>query len=152
MIIAVDPGINGSLTVIKYDLSIELCVDLPVLESRGVRTLDFEKTLSIIKPFQLTLGIIEDVSSAPEQGVASTFKFGYASGFLYGLLLAHCPMVKRIKPSVWKSVLGLTSDKRKSIVKANEIFPGTTHFKKVKDHNKAEAALLGYVAYKMFQK
>lgn len=144
MIISIDPGINGAISIITYDRKLILCRDLPTLEARGSKTLNFNECVEILKPYDLTFGIIEDVGAAPEQGVASTFKFGYAAGFLYGLLLTKCNMVKRVKPSVWKPSLGLNSDKRQSICMANEVFPSTEYFKKIKSHNKAESALLGH--------
>lgn len=53
-----------------------------------------------------------------------------------------------VQPSVWKSVMGLTKDKKKSLALARELFPMAADLlTKVKDHDRAEALLLAEYAY-----
>jgi hypothetical protein len=78
----------------------------------------------------------------PKQGVASTFKFGTA----YGALLAVTALCEipthLVSPRKWKTHFALDSDKEKSRALAIRLWPGCGFFSRVKDHGRAEAALL----------
>jgi crossover junction endodeoxyribonuclease RuvC len=104
-----------------------------------------DKFFDVVSKFKIGVAIIEEVHSAPEQGIASTFKFGFSSGLLNGVMIGLGIPIKRVRPAIWKNILGLTQDKKLSIQKANEIYPNTPYFKRMKDHNKAESALLAYL-------
>lgn len=77
----------------------------------------------------------------PEQGVTSTFRFGYGAGVVRGVCDTLAIPVILIKPSVWKVALNLTRDKADSVALANKLFG--PHFKK-RDDGPAEAALIAY--------
>jgi len=151
MIIGIDPGVNGAFTIINFNKNILMCADLP-LQDKESKHLDGEKFKNIIESFNIKLVIVEDVHSAPKQGVASTFKFGYSAGLLTGIMIGKNAQVKKVRPYIWKQLLGLGMDKKQSLDLANKIFPDTNYFKLVKDHNKAESALLAYFGIRAWEK
>lgn len=143
MIIGIDPGVNGAFTLMDFNKNIILCSDLP-LQDKETKHLDGEVFYNMISGFDISLAIIEDVHSAPKQGVASTFKFGYSSGLLTGVMIGKNIKIQKVKPYIWKHLLTLGTDKKESLAMANKLFPDTNLFKMVKDHNKAESALIAY--------
>lgn len=143
MILGIDPGVNGAYTILDINKNIIACRDLPLLDKES-KHLDGEYFCDLIKGFDIKLAIIEDVHSAPKQGVASTFKFGYSAGLLTGIILGMNIPIKKVRPYIWKHLLNLGTDKKESLALANRLFPNNDCFKLVKDHNKAESALIAY--------
>lgn len=68
---------------------------------------------------------IERVSAMPKQGVSSTFKFGDATGFARGLLVANRIPYDRVTPRQWQAALGCLSKGNKNVTKAKaqQLFP-----------------------------
>lgn len=77
----------------------------------------------------------------------SNFRLGYCSGVLTTVTTLSCPRtVIYMSPMAWKKYYGLKGGKEgkeQSRLKAIELFPDYEHcFKRKKDHNRAEAALI----------
>lgn len=105
------------------------------------------------------LAVVETPHSLPSDGHVGAFTFGKACGMVEGLLhgmgIAQIPVV----PAVWKSLLGLSSVKSRSIAKAQELFletdiggEGHILFESPMRHadGRAEAALLAYLGAHRF--
>jgi crossover junction endodeoxyribonuclease RuvC len=89
--------------------------------------------------------VVERVASMPKQGVASTFKFGMATGIIHGVLAACDVPVHLVTPSVWKRGMGLIgADKEASRALALRLFPQVTGLDRKMDHGRAEALLMGH--------
>jgi crossover junction endodeoxyribonuclease RuvC len=158
LILGIDPGITGALA--WYDIEtgkLENVVDMPTLSVKH-RTKKNKKVLDVYslgllidsRAMKTEACALEKVSAAPHQGVSSTFNFGYVAGQTNGLVAgANIPIIM-VYPTVWKTYFGLTGrDKKQSLELANEFFPNKHKwFKKVKDHNRAEAALIAYFCAK----
>lgn len=91
-----------------------------------------------------------------QQGVASTFQTGLGYGVWLAALFAAGFDPRIVKAQEWKGPLGLDADKKKSIAKAQALFPGADFRplerapkSRVPDHNKAEAALLAITARRL---
>lgn len=143
----VDPGIEGAIAV--FDLrknDLVTLFDVPVIEFKDKKSrIDLEKLSFFLDIYrdQVLAAIIEEVNSAPDQGVASTFRFGFASGVLSGAISASGTPINYVRPAAWKPMLGLSRDKKDSLKKCRERFKNHgCFFKRRKDHNRAEAALL----------
>lgn len=67
--------------------------------------------------------IVEQVSSMPKQGVASTFKLGKGAGYVEGVLAARRIPYQLVVPRKWKGEYGLNSDKKKSVEVCKKLFP-----------------------------
>ncbi len=89
--------------------------------------------------------VIEKVHSMPKQGVTSSFNFGFNAGVVQGMAYAFGLPVVLVPPQTWKHFYNLDSDKKKSLVKARELFKDFDHyFTRVKDDGRAEAALMAW--------
>ncbi|WP_139247225.1 crossover junction endodeoxyribonuclease RuvC [Hyphomicrobium sp. NDB2Meth4] len=83
---------------------------------------------------------IEDVFSSPQMGVVSSFSFGEGKGILKGIAAGRGITPSYITPSVWKRDIGVTAEKRSSILKAKRLFPFQQ--KMLTSEGKCEAALI----------
>jgi len=94
----------------------------------------------LISDYQLVCAAVERVGASPQMGVSSAFKFGKGDGIIEGVLVACGLKIIHVEPSVWKRKAGLSTDKKASIIKANELFDGAFPMK----DGTAEAALIAY--------
>lgn len=151
MIIGIDPGFSGAIAFLEKD---RLAIfDLPLTLFMNRKQIDGQEFSSLIIEHihLIEFAVIEDVNSMPNQGVVSTFRFGYSAGILLGVLQAHGIRVLRVKPAVWKTALNLSRDKKKSLQLARKTFPDYQfYFKRAKDDGRAEAALLAQFAKESF--
>lgn len=97
--------------------------------------------------------VMEDVSvMGGHEGRVAMFRFGETKGLLTGLLWSYFPDIPHLflKPNVWKPAMGLTRNKRLSIDLAQKTWPDDVAlFRRVKDADRAEAALLGLCGLKI---
>jgi len=155
--LAIDPGVNAAVALVKLEKGtkielLEFPMSVPIWdEERAFAT--SVNLLPLIHRWVVEWGIpdiivIEKVHSMPEQGVASTFKFGLCTGVAKGALEAYFierggnPGMVEVNPAVWKRALGLTKEKKTSLALARTLF-GRQYFPKASHHNEAEAALMG---------
>jgi crossover junction endodeoxyribonuclease RuvC len=97
----------------------------------------------MIRKYGPTIAIVESVGSRPGQGVVSTFKFGTAYGVVQGVIGALQIPVEFVSPQRWKKHFHLNGDKEQARAKAQQLFPVcAASFQRVKDHGRAEAALI----------
>jgi crossover junction endodeoxyribonuclease RuvC len=154
MIIGIDPGFTGAIAFLADTRSLEI-YDMPTHLIMGRKQVDGEELAFLLGEIRkgrhkIQYAAVEDVSAMPEQGVTSTFRFGYSAGIVMGVLQALEIKVLRVKPSVWKPALGLSSDKKKSLALARKRFPQyKAYFKRAMDDGRAEAALLAHFAREM---
>ncbi len=156
MIIGIDPGFTGAIAFLKddkdFDLGYDLCIwDMPVRTIGNKKQVNAKELVRRLKncntPKLTRYVVIEDVHSMPEQGVASTFRFGYNAGILLGIFEALEIKILKVRPCVWKPAMNLDRDKKKSLALAKKIFPAyKSYFLRAKDDGRAEAALLAYHA------
>lgn len=153
-IVAIDPGLKGAIAFLpKYHRMI--IYDLPLKTYMGRKEIDGTALHEMIKErliyFKFTFAVIEDVHAMPHDGVVSASRFGLGTGIIMGVLNAIRIPILRIKPTVWKSALNLSSDKKKSLALARKLFPDyTDYFRLVKHDGRAEAALMAYYVRENF--
>ena len=145
-VIGIDPGFSGAIALLN---NIGLTIyDMPVHLIKGRNQVDAKQLNCIIKNVATEFAIIEDVHAMPEQGVTSTFRFGYNAGILLGVLAANDVKILRVMPAVWKTALGLSKNKKDSLALAKKTFPAYQDlFKRAKDDGRAEAALMAFMGY-----
>lgn len=154
-ILGVDPGFSGAWCVTEIEqnkATIHDMLDMPklaegalVFSSRKRPEIDGVKVATFVKRWapHLRLAVVEDVFAMPEQGLSSTFRFGAGFGLIIGVLSCLEIRTLRAKPAVWKAQMGVTADKRTSIIKARELAPESQKlFDKRKYDGRAEALLL----------
>lgn len=152
-IIGVDPGLSGAIAIIDAKTtSIVDLHDMPIIEyKRKKNQIDLYTLASIVDAHakQTKMAIVEEVGAMPKQGVVSTFRFGYVTGIVVGVLSANYISITQIKPSVWKPALGLSRDKEDSRVLASKLYPKEVHrWARKKDDGRAEALLLAWFGRK----
>lgn len=141
VILAVDPGLSGAVCRLEGN-RIEVLRDFRVLSdiARAIQKLSYGTTRAII----------EAVHAFSGQGLVSTFSFGRAAGVADGALALSLPRVpvETVDPRLWQKFFrvryGIPPEQEfcsRSL--ANKMFPDYAPlFKRVKDHNTADAVLL----------
>ncbi len=88
--------------------------------------------------------VVENVGPMPGEGIVSACKFAGSIWLIRGICAAKGIKYHMVAPSTWKRHFKLSSDKELSRALAMQMFPKRIHrLKYKKDHNYAEAALLG---------
>jgi len=130
--------------------------DLPVDDAQ--RMLDAGELADMVTPATPDVVVIEKVHAYPGQGAVSTFKFGAAFGICIGVIAALRVQIHYVTPQRWKTDLGLSHPpphvrkskasawrKAAAMDLARELYPEAAGaWKRVRDHNRAEAALLAH--------
>jgi crossover junction endodeoxyribonuclease RuvC len=144
-ILAIDPGLEGAGTVLDTGGELIDVFDLPLVGEGAGRRIDAANFADLVRahaPYRLA--IIEQVGARPKQGVSSTFKFGQSYGTILGVVGALGIPVRHVTSSKWKKALGLNSNAETSRARAIENWPTRADlFARKRDHNRAEAALVG---------
>jgi crossover junction endodeoxyribonuclease RuvC len=137
---AVDPGKTGALAVVNELGDVETA-DMP-LTDEGI--VDGAAVLRFFIERDVEIVIMERVHALPHDGKVSAFNFGFTNGVLRGVAQCMGLPHKLTTPQTWKRALGLLkADKSASRELAMKMFPrAADQFKRVKDHSRAEAALL----------
>ena len=160
LIIAIDPGISGSLCFFEEGKIIDV-IEMPNMAAgkknkRQVNGAQIYNEISLrIKNFQKEdiKVVIEQVSAMPGQGVTSMFNFGQSFGVLKGICSAMQLPMYFVRPAKWKKYFNLINTKKDaSRTKAIEIFPYiSAQLSKKKDSNKADAILLASFFFETYQ-
>jgi hypothetical protein len=138
-IIAIDPGaISGAMALLLPDG--ELYVgDLAVVNGQ----LDAAALSRIVCDARVAVAVVEQVGAMPKQGVASTWKFGFACGTIRGVLVANGVPIHYVSPSVWKKHWGLIGkDKEASRSLAILRYPKLKGLDLKRHQGRAEALLM----------
>lgn len=144
-ICGIDPG-NSSGALAWYcpaEPSLVTTEDLPFV----LGGLDAGLLACRIEARRPDFAMIEGVSAMPKQGVSSTFKFGRGFGIVIGVIAALKIPHQFVAPGTWKKHFRLDSDKERSRSLAIRTWPARAlDFERVKDGNRAEAALIARYA------
>lgn len=157
LILGIDPGLTGALAILDAEtLFIVDILDVPTYHTKTssrksgkVSNIDMFSLVSSLRPYKerIIMAIIEEPGAMPGQGLGSTFKFGKVCGQLEGIIAGLDIPIHPIKPSVWKLALGLEASKDSTLSEVKRLYPNQDHhFKRKKDHDRAEAVLLARFA------
>lgn len=141
-VVAFDPGLNGAYAVFLANGELWACDDLPRFDN-GLDTVAVARLFSSYRP---ALTIIERVGARPHQGVASMFKFGFSCGVITGAASAWGAPIHYVAPTVWQKRFRLGANKSASRELASRLYPKFAGLARVRDHNRAEAILIGRYA------
>jgi hypothetical protein len=135
----IDPGLGGGLAVVNDFGDCETIL-MPVKD--GI--VDGAAVMRFFVEHGVEFVVIERTHSMPRQGVKSTFTFGFVSGQVMGVTQVMLVPHKYVRPQEWKKAWGLIkADKDMSRMRAGDMFPNARdQFTRVKDHGRAEAALI----------
>lgn len=153
MLVAFDPGVTGALARLTDGGDLLAVADMPVVEVRGKRRISAPGVAHILREWQPRLAVVEQVGVRPKEGAVGAFSFGYGAGLLEGACaMAGIPVVF-VRPEVWKRALKVTADKGSCRLMAQRLWPAhAASFARVKDSDRAEAALLGFYGRAQWQR
>ena len=155
LIIAIDPGISGSICFFENGKILEV-LEMPTMiegkkSKRQVNGAQiYNEILKRIDGSEKQIRvIIEQVSAMPGQGVTSMFNFGQSFGVLKGIFSAMQIPMDFVSPVKWKRHYNLiNTQKDSSRTKAIEFFPYiSSKLSRKKDANKADAILIASFYY-----
>lgn len=141
----IDPGLKGGIAIQKLDGAFRSADDIPIIEhTKKKKLVNANNVAATLRENNVTYVVIEDVSTRPGQGIASSGTFMKAVGTLYGVAAACGCVVIWVTPQQWKKYYGLVGpNKEASRAKAVELFPELAPFLKFKKNaDRAEAGLL----------
>ena len=154
IIIGIDPGISGAISILENKKVIEVYETPTMIDGKKNKkqvngaeiTNIINKEIESEKDVKV---VIEHVSAMPGQGVTSMFNFGQSFGVLKGICAALKLPVHFIRPVKWKKHFNLiNTEKDASRTKVIEAFPYiSSKISKKKDANKADAILIARFFY-----
>lgn len=155
IICGVDPGLSGALTLLDTADGSCQTHDMPthVLErgGRNKREVDPHSLADLLRERRIGHAFVEAVSSMPGQGVSSVFAFGKAFGIVVGVLAAVGVPTTFVVPAKWKRDLHVPSAKDGARARASQLLPhAADQWSLVKDHGKAESALIAWWGVQSF--
>jgi crossover junction endodeoxyribonuclease RuvC len=144
-LLAIDPGLSNGVAILNQHADVLFATEIVPIGEGARKRLPLAGLVDLIEQYGVRHAVIEDVSAMPQQGVASSFRFGRATGSFEGVLSALKIPTTFIRPAVWKKPLGIAgATKEGARCLALQRWPAAAHFfPRKKDHNRAEAALLG---------
>lgn len=151
-VLGIDPGLTGAFAYLVDGILVS-AFDMPTHKNANGKTeVDAQKLgLFLDTLSRVDLAVIEEVGvMSGKEGRVSMFNFGKSTGMVHGALGAFGIPIFETKPAVWKSAMGLTSNKATSIKMATECF-GDSFWPFKKHHGRAEAALLGLFGWRNFK-
>ena len=149
IIIGVDPGINGAISIIENKKILEV-YDTPTMidGKKNKRQINSAQVSSIFKE-RLNLNkdvivVVEQVNAMPGQGVTSMFNFGQSFGVIKGICAALSLPIHFVRPTKWKKHFNLIkTNKDASRTKVIESYPEiSSKLHRKKDSNRADAILI----------
>jgi crossover junction endodeoxyribonuclease RuvC len=152
MIIAgVDPGLTGAVAVINFGKKRQLIdvIDFPLVVEGNHKILDIREISWKLSQYHIDLAVIERIQATPGDArhVVSFGKLMRSFGVLEALMYLVADRYVTVPPKTWKTRYGLSSDKSTSLNLVRKLYNDDKRFKRVKDHNRAEAALLAEYGY-----
>lgn len=150
--VGIDPGLDGALAAIDGNGIVGIW-DAPTVtvkvgkkNRRKYVPAQMAHLLKTLPKAETYLVGLELVRSMPGQGVVSMFSMGHGLGLWEGIISGLELPIAHVSPVVWKKAMlkgGIGQEKAASILRAQEIFPGSaTYLTRKKDDGRAEALLI----------
>lgn len=176
VVIGIDPGLTGAMSLITRE-GLQACVDMPhMVRGTGAGSVknqvnaaelaeilrswtagyDTKTEVLVMMELQNPLPAVRATPGQGRgfqimQGSASIFSLGMTAGIIEGVVVALGLRHEMVPPAEWKKKLGLSAKgvDKKAVARtmAVRLFPQSNFFARVKDHNRAESALIGHYGY-----
>ena len=149
IIIGIDPGITGAISVMENKKILDV-YDTPTMidGKKNKRQVNGAQVTNIIRERlynnKEVIVVVEKVNAMPGQGVTSMFNFGQSFGVIKGICSALSMPIYFVRPAQWKKHFNLIkTNKDASRTKVIEIYPEiSSKISRKKDSNKADAILI----------
>ena len=149
IIIGIDPGISGAISVLENKKILEVYDTPTMIEGKkNKRQINSAQVTNIIKERlnneKEVIVVVEQVNAMPGQGVTSMFNFGQSFGVIKGICAALSLPIYFVRPSKWKKHFNLIkTNKDASRTKVIEAYPEiSSKLHRKKDSNRADAILI----------
>jgi crossover junction endodeoxyribonuclease RuvC len=156
VILGVDPGLSGALAFLTIVQGEPVALDVHDVPTFEVKTanrktrqeMNCQEVGRLITLYGPRRAFIEQVGAMPGQGVVSMFRFGFSAGVIHGALGALRIPTHTITPQEWCRLVRLQKGDGASRMLASRLFPEASGlFSRVKDHGRADAALIAWAGY-----
>lgn len=147
-LLAVDIGRHGALALFLDEALVEIA-DMPILEDgpAGRPSINAALLAGVVRRMALDKAVCEHVAARPGEAPMGAFAFGRSRGVIEGVLAAHGLPTRFVTPSWWKRRVGIPAGREhKDTARSVAIsrWPGRAElFARKRDHDRAEAALIG---------
>ena len=146
-VLGIDPGLTGALAFFFPSHPDRVSVhDMPVVDGE----VSVSALIATIKQMAPDMALVELVGPMPTDGAVQAFRFGAAYSAAKAAVTACQVQMHLVTPAKWKRSLNLGGGKEgKEAARglATRLFPAVAgDFARVKDHGRAEAALLARYA------
>jgi len=149
IILGIDPGITGAISVIETDGECFEVRDMPIMpkvSGKGSQVDSvalYDIVMCITHEYYPRLAIIETVSASPQMGVTSAFSFGKSAGIAEGVCAGRIE-THHITPQRWKKSAGLIgTEKDAARLLAIQLYPEMEEYlSRKKDGGRADAMLI----------
>ena len=149
IIIGIDPGVSGAISVLENKKVIDI-FEMPTMidGKKNKKQVNGSQITNIIKEEinkkKEIIVVVEHVNAMPGQGVTSMFNFGQSFGVLKGICAALSLPIYFVRPTKWKKYFNLIkTNKDASRTKVIQIYPEISgKISRKKDSNKADAILI----------
>lgn len=145
----IDVGVTGALALLSTQQGFLSVHDLPTHQlavGKKIRTeLDMTSLRLLLLSNPIDHVFIEKVASRPQQGVSSTFKFGFSAGSVYGLLVGLQLPVSYLQPQQWQRAVNVGPTPDAGRRRAGELYPTAAEHLTLKKHaGRADAILIAH--------
>ena len=154
IIIGVDPGISGAISIIENKKIVEVYDTPTMIEGKkNKRQINGAQVTNIIKERlnskEEVVVVVEHVNAMPGQGVTSMFNFGQSFGVIKGICAALGLPIYFVRPAKWKKHFNLIkTNKDASRTKVIEAYPEiSSKLHRKKDSKRADAILIALYFY-----
>ena len=149
IIIGIDPGISGAISITENKKILEI-YDTPTMidGKKNKKQINSAQVTNIIKERlnkdKDVVVVVEQVNAMPGQGVTSMFNFGQSFGVIKGICAALKLPIYFVRPTKWKKHFNLIkTNKDASRTKVIEAYPEiSSKLHRKKDSNRADAILI----------
>ena len=149
IIIGIDPGISGAISILENKKILEV-YDTPTMidGKKNKKQINSAQVTNIIKEKlddeKEIAVVVEHVNAMPGQGVTSMFNFGQSFGVIKGICSALSLPIYFVRPTKWKKHFNLIrTNKEASRTKVIQVYPEiSSKLSRKKDSNKADAILI----------
>ena len=148
-VIGVDIGLSGAMALLTDEGELLDVADMPVLRDGPAKraTINAPLLAAALSRWHASRAFVEFVGARPGEGAVGAFAFGRSRGVVEGVAATLSLPVAFIAPASWKRATGIPPGKEgaKDAARAEAIrrWPGKAAlFARIKDHGRAEAALI----------
>ena len=122
--IGIDPGKSGGIAIINCADHVKVTPMILAGKDLDVSAIE-DWIFGNYNHTQRTIACIEKVHSMPKQGVASSFKFGFVTGVMHGIIGTLGIPLHLVTPQAWKKEIlaGTLKDKDAAIDFCRRVYP-----------------------------